>query len=662
MKRKNFKILAVLSLICILCSVILPISTYAFEVGPRKVSEDELYSEAYLRYEALSEEEKAEIGAIPAMYRTPINAEELNKIHKTRSSTESVPVSYVLTPADINGDSIKDINVYSYGNIPMQIKDQQSYGTCWAFTSINTLETNLAKKGFGNYNFSELHLDWFGTEGYYDEQLGFELIGDRAVHDGGNFFHFLQYEQNGWGVVLDTEMPYDTPDSTVRSNINQYANLYQRALLRPVEYPGMNKGNNTVLVRLEDGYYNYYLNDELRDYCRNLYKEHLVNYGALYASISSPQMIWSDGTPLFDSDGYIQHSSNPNAKVVLNGNRYTTPDHAITIIGYDDNYSKYNFPASCRPSSNGAYIAMNSWGSTLGVDNIFYISYEDYWVEDEIYGVTDSIIVDPLGIKVKNAPTKTEYYVGETFDPTGMEIVKVNTDLTETKITNYSYSTTPLEENDGYVVISYATNDFTFYTRQPVTVRPLFLDVRGDTWFFDSVRYVNEKGIITGYNSDYFGPFDNLTREQLVNILWRIEGKPSAASLQNKFSDVPDGEWYTDAIKWASTNEIVKGYGGTTLFGLRDKILRQDLAIMLKKYAEYKGKFVEPSGTLNNFADKNTVSNYAIEAVSWASENGIISGNANSDGTKTIAPLNNATRAEAAVMLTRFCKNVLNLS
>ena len=188
-----------------------------------------------------------------------------------------------------------------------------------------------------------------------------------------------------------------------------------------------------------------------------------------------------------------------------------------------------------------------------------------------------------------------------------------------------------------------------------------FDDVPIGTWYYDSVKNVSDKGIITGYNATTFGPFDNLKREQLVNILWRIDGKPYAAELENNFTDILPFEWYTDAIKWANANGIVKGYGGTTLFGRGDNILRQDLAIMLANFAKYKGRYIVPTTTLDKFADKNTVSNYAVEAIKWATENGILSGNANEDGTRTIAPLKNAKRCEAAVMLTRFCENIFDI-
>ena len=192
-----------------------------------------------------------------------------------------------------------------------------------------------------------------------------------------------------------------------------------------------------------------------------------------------------------------------------------------------------------------------------------------------------------------------------------------------------------------------------------VTNHMNFDDVSELNWFYNSVEYVYKRKIITGYTDSIFAPFANLTREQLVNILWRIEGRPDGSELENKFSDVPDESWYTDAIKWASANEIVKGYGETTKFGVGDNIIRQDLAIMLSNYAKYKGKYVEPTTNLNNFADKENVSGYAEEAIMWASENQIISGNALSDGVRTIEPLANAMRCEAAVMLMRFCENIL---
>lgn len=285
------------------------------------------------------------------------------------------------------------------------------------------------------------------------------------------------------------------------------------------------------------------------------------------------------------------------------------------------------------------------------------------------YEFTTNInVITPKKLKeilITKEPNKTTYYYGENFASEGMIIIAKYSDNSENEITNYkildgNYLTT----NQNQVTISYTEEDITKTVMQDILVilreNIGFKDIADNSWYYESVKYVSERGIITGYNDTTFGPFDNLKREQLVNILWRIEGKPDASELPNNFTDVPNGEWYTDAIKWANANGIVRGYGGTTLFGRGDNIYRQDLAIMLTNYAKYKGKYIAPTGTLDKFADKEKVSNYALDAVRWASENSIISGNANEDGTRTIAPLKNAMRCEAAVMLTRFCKNVLN--
>lgn len=186
-----------------------------------------------------------------------------------------------------------------------------------------------------------------------------------------------------------------------------------------------------------------------------------------------------------------------------------------------------------------------------------------------------------------------------------------------------------------------------------------FADVYNKNWYCEAVRYAYKRGIIAGYDEYTFAPRANLTREQLVAFLWRIEGEPDASTLANDFSDVPNGQWYTNPIKWAKANGIVNGYEGTTKFGRGDKIIRQDLAKILYNFAEYKGINTDEIASFENFKDHDYVSYYAIRSVRWAIKNGIISGNSLPDGTRTIAPHDNATRAEAAVMIYKFCENVL---
>ena len=209
----------------------------------------------------------------------------------------------------------------------------------------------------------------------------------------------------------------------------------------------------------------------------------------------------------------------------------------------------------------------------------------------------------------------------------------------------------------GKTVITAITDDGGKTASCTVTVNKIeipFKDVKRSDWFYDSVKFCYEKGIIKGYNNTQFGPQDKITRGQLVTILYRLEKEPDTKTLKNIFEDVKDAEYYANAIKWANSKGIVKGYGGTKKFGPNDPIIRQDLAIMLNRYAEYKGKAKEATVQLTNFKDYKKVSDYAVKSLRWAVENGIITGQGLSDGSKQIAPLSNSTRAETATMLMRY--------
>ncbi len=181
-----------------------------------------------------------------------------------------------------------------------------------------------------------------------------------------------------------------------------------------------------------------------------------------------------------------------------------------------------------------------------------------------------------------------------------------------------------------------------------------FQDVPKSAWYYESVKEAFNRGIIAGYSPTKFGPNDNVTRGQLVTFLYRIEKEPAVTGT-SKFSDVKEGEYYTDPVKWASNNHIVNGYGTTGKFGPNNKIIRQDLAVILNNYAKYKGYSYEEEYDLSGFADYNKVKGgYAEPALKWAVKNSVMSGKGLSNGTKALAPFDNTTRAQAAAMIVNF--------
>ena len=181
-----------------------------------------------------------------------------------------------------------------------------------------------------------------------------------------------------------------------------------------------------------------------------------------------------------------------------------------------------------------------------------------------------------------------------------------------------------------------------------------FNDVYSTNWFTGAVRYVHKNGIIKGLNNTTFAPNNKITRGMIVTILHRMVGSPEVSGI-TKFSDVQDSsKYYYKAVKWATDNKIVKGYNNGK-FGPTDNIIRQDLAVILKNFAEYQHKNTSKSDDLSGFSDKSKVSNYALPAMKWAVGAGVITGNAK---TKTIDPKGNATRAEVAAMLQKYCTKV----
>ena len=214
---------------------------------------------------------------------------------------------------------------------------------------------------------------------------------------------------------------------------------------------------------------------------------------------------------------------------------------------------------------------------------------------------------------------------------------------------------TTLREGRGYIEYYDKNNTLIGSTTLKVVKTELpFTDVSGNNWFYSSVKYTYQKGIILGTSNTTFNPNTKLTRGMLVTILHRMDGKPTPTT-QNKFSDVYKSQYYYDAVIWANEKGIVHGYGDGSKFGPDDNITRQDLAVILRNFAQYKGKNINVTSDLSKFKDGNLVSDYAKTAMQWATGKGVITGNNNGE---SLTPHANSTRAEAAGMIYNYCTKV----
>lgn len=180
-----------------------------------------------------------------------------------------------------------------------------------------------------------------------------------------------------------------------------------------------------------------------------------------------------------------------------------------------------------------------------------------------------------------------------------------------------------------------------------------FTDVASGAWYYDAVSFVYKRGLMSGTGDNLFSPNVTTSRGMIVTILYRLDGSPSASSAG--FTDVTSGQWYTDAVNWAAANDIVAGYGNG-LFGPNDTVTREQMAVILYRYAQYKGYDTSASNSLNGYTDVGGVSSWALTAMQWANAEGLINGTSST----TLSPTSGATRAEVAQILMRFCENFVD--
>ena len=180
-----------------------------------------------------------------------------------------------------------------------------------------------------------------------------------------------------------------------------------------------------------------------------------------------------------------------------------------------------------------------------------------------------------------------------------------------------------------------------------------FADAVNTAWYHDGVHYCLDNGLMVGTSDSTFSPNSDITRGQIVTILWRLEGSPAASG--SSFDDVASNAYYAKAVAWAAENGIVGGYGNGK-FGPNDPITREQLAAILYRYAQYKGVDVSVGEDTNilDFDDAKSISSYAVPAIQWACGSGVLTGTS----ATTLSPDGTATRAQAATMLKRYCTEI----
>lgn len=223
----------------------------------------------------------------------------------------------------------------------------------------------------------------------------------------------------------------------------------------------------------------------------------------------------------------------------------------------------------------------------------------------------------------------------------------------------YELTWLSVKAEDGTKIDVYeALKEDTYYFFMPdqaVTVSAIFAydypdmpftDVNSNSWYFNAIEFVYNKGIMQGVSSTKFSPNATVTRGMLVTMLWRMAGEPYVGG--GSFDDVASGSYYSTAVAWAAKNGIVDGYNSSR-FGPNDAVTREQIATMLYRYAKWLG-YSTSGSSLAGYFDASSVSSWAKDAMGWAVKNSVVTG---VTATK-LNPASSATRAETAQMFMNF--------
>ena len=184
------------------------------------------------------------------------------------------------------------------------------------------------------------------------------------------------------------------------------------------------------------------------------------------------------------------------------------------------------------------------------------------------------------------------------------------------------------------------------YMDEPGLFLP-FTDVNNH-WAYSAIKRVYNRGLMLGVSDTRFAPNQALSRAMLVTVLYRLADEPDVTA-DNPFTDVPAGQWYTNAVIWAYQNNVTNGVSATE-FAPEENVTREQMVAFFARYAKLAGVDTTAKGDLKAFADASSVSAYAVPAMTWAVEAGLIKG----VGENKLDPTGNSTRGQVATVIVRY--------
>lgn len=357
-----------------------------------------------------------------------------------------------------------------------------------------------------------------------------------------------------------------------------------------------------------------------------------VNYATLQDAVN---MVENHQTITLLADGSATVSREVTFKISENGFRV----EIAAGTGYKLTQNGDTYTITEKTTSSGGGASHPEAGSTSSSDR---------------YDITKPSKVENGSIKVSDSKAEKGDTVTITVTPDeGYELDKLavydeDGDKIDLKDKGDGKFTFEMPKGDVEIEVSFALIE-------DETVKADFADVAADAWYADAVQYVYENGMMSGTSETTFSPDLTTTRGMIVTILYRLEGSPdlSNENLGYPYADVDANAYYADAVYWARQNGIVSGMSAEQ-FAPNNAITREQMAAILYRYAQFKGYDVSAKADLSVYTDAAQVSTYATDAMAWANGAQLIAGTSQA----TLTPAGNATRAQVATILMRFCENI----
>lgn len=375
------------------------------------------------------------------------------------------------------------------------------------------------------------------------------------------------------------------------------------------------------------------------------------------------------GEITFTTNGFSPFTfalSNPNVVAEVNGNAYTSFADAVSAVPANGTIEITGGTSPYTGTANKTFTVKNSTSADITVNGQPIEPTKSY---------TFKYTHSSGGSSGGSSSGKTTYKVttsavnngGVNASPSNAEKGATIT-ITLSPDKGYKLDKLTVTDGSGKTVSTVKKSDTVYTFTMPASAVKVgvsyvkatetpsetkFNDVSANDWFASAVDYVTGKGMMNGTADNTFSPKANTTRGMVVTVLYRLENQPSTSVAS--FTDVASGAYYANAVAWANANGIVSGYGSGK-FGPNDKVTREQLAAILYRYAQYKKYDVSVGEDTNilSYDDAQSISSYAIPAIQWACGAGVVTGKSGSK----LDPKGNATRAEVAAMLMRFCENV----